>query len=163
MTPKKLRALMNNPAEAPLYPYPPDYTNPETAQPAPPPPPPPAPPPRRGANRGPRLRRWIFAQPIPLANIRWGSHTRSLALGFRCPALKRMIKVETFPGALKRSFPRINAGAPTKKYTPWVSHRVFQQPVKPCPFKSQPCATTRCAGPPWDPPAWPVERGHRTR
>jgi len=22
---------MNNPAEAPLYPYPPDYTNPETA------------------------------------------------------------------------------------------------------------------------------------
>src|ERR1035437_4799147 len=25
-----------------------------------------------------------------------------------------MLKVETFPGALKRSFPRINAGAPTK-------------------------------------------------
>jgi hypothetical protein len=31
MTPKKLRALMNNPADAPLYPYPPDYTNSETA------------------------------------------------------------------------------------------------------------------------------------
>jgi hypothetical protein len=31
MTPKKLHALMNNPADAPLYPYPPDYTNSETA------------------------------------------------------------------------------------------------------------------------------------
>jgi hypothetical protein len=31
-----------------------------------------------------------------------------------------MIKVETFSGALKRSFPRINAGAPAKKYTPSV-------------------------------------------
>jgi len=30
------------------------------------------------------------------------------------PALKRMIKVELFPGALKRSFPRMNAGAPTE-------------------------------------------------
>jgi hypothetical protein len=30
-----------------------------------------------------------------------------------------MVKAETFPGALKRSFPRINAGASTKKYTPW--------------------------------------------
>jgi hypothetical protein len=29
------------------------------------------------------------------------------------PALKRMIKVEALPGALKRSFPRMNAGAPT--------------------------------------------------
>jgi hypothetical protein len=31
---------------------------------------------------------------------------------FSIPALKRMIKVELFPGALKRSFPRINAGLP---------------------------------------------------
>jgi hypothetical protein len=31
------------------------------------------------------------------------------------PALRRLIKVETFPGALKRSFPRINAGAATKE------------------------------------------------
>jgi hypothetical protein len=28
-----------------------------------------------------------------------------------------MIKVETFFGALKRSFPRINAGAPARKIT----------------------------------------------
>ena len=31
----------------------------------------------------------------------------------KAPALKRMINVEFFPGALKRSFPRMNAGAPT--------------------------------------------------
>jgi hypothetical protein len=41
-----------------------------------------------------------------------------LKMGFspgisRCPALKRRIRVEAFPGALKRSFPRMNAGAPT--------------------------------------------------
>src|SRR5450759_4740837 len=36
-----------------------------------------------------------------------------------------MITVETFPGALKRSFPRMNAGAPTKNFTPWgVARRV---------------------------------------
>jgi hypothetical protein len=29
------------------------------------------------------------------------------------PALKRAIRVEAFPGALKRSFPHINVGAPT--------------------------------------------------
>jgi hypothetical protein len=29
------------------------------------------------------------------------------------PALKRMSKVATLRGALKRSFPRMNAGAPT--------------------------------------------------
>jgi hypothetical protein len=29
------------------------------------------------------------------------------------PELKRMIESRPFPGALKRSFPRINAGAPT--------------------------------------------------
>ena len=28
------------------------------------------------------------------------------------PALKRIIKVTTLPGALKRSFPRMNAGVP---------------------------------------------------
>jgi hypothetical protein len=52
----------------------------------------------------------------------------ALAPGFRCPALKRVIKVETFSGALKHSFPRINAGAPTKKYTPSVLHRLFSHP-----------------------------------
>src|SRR5208282_5018381 len=31
------------------------------------------------------------------------------------PALKRTIKGEAFPGALKRSFPRMNAGAPTEE------------------------------------------------
>jgi hypothetical protein len=41
---------------------------------------------------------------------------------FSTPALKRMIKVELFPGALKRSFPRINAGAPTKKNAPRGLH-----------------------------------------
>jgi hypothetical protein len=46
--------------------------------------------------------------------------------GFRCPALKRVTKVETFSGALKHSFPRIDAGAPTKKYTPWVLHRLLR-------------------------------------
>src|SRR5450759_1027229 len=50
----------------------------------------------------------------------------SLKIGFKPrdlpgPALKRMVKVEAFPGALKRSFPRINAGAPTRDLTPWVS------------------------------------------
>jgi hypothetical protein len=43
---------------------------------------------------------------------------------------------QTFPGALKRSFPRINAGAFTKKCTPRVLHRVVPQPVKLCPFKA---------------------------
>jgi hypothetical protein len=33
-----------------------------------------------------------------------------------------MLEVELFPGALKRSFPRINAGAPTKKNAPRVLH-----------------------------------------
>jgi hypothetical protein len=37
----------------------------------------------------------------------------ALALELATPALKRMIKLETFSGALKRSFPRINARAPT--------------------------------------------------
>ena len=32
------------------------------------------------------------------------------------PALKRAIKRPHFTGALKRSFPRINAGAPAEKY-----------------------------------------------
>jgi hypothetical protein len=31
------------------------------------------------------------------------------------PALKRTIKSEFFPGALKRSVPRMNAGAPTRR------------------------------------------------
>jgi hypothetical protein len=38
------------------------------------------------------------------------------------PALKRRLEVELFPGALKRSFPRINAGAPTRKNAPRVLH-----------------------------------------
>jgi hypothetical protein len=37
---------------------------------------------------------------------------------FSTSALKRRLEVELFPGALKRSFPRINAGAPTKKNAP---------------------------------------------
>jgi hypothetical protein len=50
-----------------------------------------------------------------------------LKLGFspgisRCPALKRRIRLEAFPGALKRSFPRMNAGAPTKLLG--SSHRI---------------------------------------
>ena len=36
----------------------------------------------------------------------------ALALGISQPTLKRMIKVEAFFGALKRSFPRMNAGLP---------------------------------------------------
>ena len=41
---------------------------------------------------------------------------RALAPDVSSPALKRMmIRVEAFPGALKRSFPHINAGASTKK------------------------------------------------
>src|ERR1017187_3526977 len=39
---------------------------------------------------------------------------------FSTPALKRRLEVELFPGALKRSFPRINAGAPTRKNAPRV-------------------------------------------
>jgi hypothetical protein len=31
----------------------------------------------------------------------------------QCPALKRRSKIDAFAGALKRSFPRMNAGAPT--------------------------------------------------
>ena len=31
------------------------------------------------------------------------------------PGAKAQIKLETFSGALKRSFPRMNAGAPTQK------------------------------------------------
>ena len=45
---------------------------------------------------------------------------RALALDLTMPALKRRIKHQAFPGALKRSFPRINAGASTKKYASQV-------------------------------------------
>jgi hypothetical protein len=38
-----------------------------------------------------------------------------VALG---PALKRHTRIEFFPGALKRSFPRMNAGAPTEEKAP---------------------------------------------
>ncbi len=42
----------------------------------------------------------------------------ALAPGFAIPALKRRIRAHRFPGALKRSFPRINAGASTQKPNP---------------------------------------------
>jgi hypothetical protein len=40
----------------------------------------------------------------------------------KAPALKREIGVGLFPGALKRSFPRINAGAPTQSSSFSSSH-----------------------------------------
>ena len=40
----------------------------------------------------------------------------ALARDFSIPSAKARDQSRTFPGALKRSFPRINAGAPTKKY-----------------------------------------------
>ena len=43
--------------------------------------------------------------------LKWAS-----ALGSSIPGAKAHDQSRTFPGALKRSFPRINAGAPTKKY-----------------------------------------------
>jgi hypothetical protein len=44
----------------------------------------------------------------------------------KAPALKRMVVVGLFPGALKRSFPRINAGAPTKNPAVFqFSHTLF--------------------------------------
>ncbi len=42
-----------------------------------------------------------------------GSLMRGTHEALAWPALKREISVETPSGALKRSFPRINAGAPT--------------------------------------------------
>ena len=47
------------------------------------------------------------------SNFRW-----ALAPGFLHPGAKAHDRSRAFHGALKRSFPRINAGAPTKKYTP---------------------------------------------
>jgi hypothetical protein len=44
------------------------------------------------------------------------------------PALKRMIESRPFPGALKRSFPRINARAPTPELC-WA----FVARLKSCP------------------------------
>ena len=55
-----------------------------------------------------------------------------LAAGFAEASAKAHDQSRNSFGALKRSFPRINAGAPTKKYTPWVSHSIFPQPVQPC-------------------------------
>jgi len=44
------------------------------------------------------------------------------------PALKRIIKVTTLPGALKRSFPRMNAGASTTNRR----FPVLTQTLQPC-------------------------------
>ena len=55
----------------------------------------------------------------------------ALAPGFLDSGAKARHQSRTFPGALKRSFPRINAGAFTKKYTPKGLHSVVPQPVKP--------------------------------
>jgi hypothetical protein len=52
----------------------------------------------------------------------------ALALELATPALKRMIKLETFSGALKRSFPRINAGAPTEKGMTETSPGALKRP-----------------------------------
>src|ERR1019366_1249727 len=46
--------------------------------------------------------------------------------GFSNPGAKARDQRRTFPGALKRSFPRINAGAPTRNFTHWVSRSIFQ-------------------------------------
>ena len=44
-----------------------------------------------------------------------GSHADSLALDFRGPALKRIIKVELFSATLKRCFPLLKQMAPTNR------------------------------------------------
>jgi hypothetical protein len=57
----------------------------------------------------------------------------ALALGFcdsGIPSAKARVKAELFAGALKRSFPRINAGAPTKS-------RLMAR-LKPCPSTRSP-------------------------
>ncbi len=46
------------------------------------------------------------------------------------PALKRVMMRVELPGALKRSYPRINAGASTQR----LRSRVFLQPEKQIPF-----------------------------
>jgi hypothetical protein len=53
----------------------------------------------------------------------------ALAAGFSEASAKAHDQSRSF-------FPRINAGAPTQKRTPWVLHGAFQQPLKPCPFKA---------------------------
>ena len=60
--------------------------------------------------------------------LRW-----ALALDFPMPALKRVIIRDELPGALKRPYPRINAGASTQR----LRSRVFRQPVKLCPDTEQ--------------------------
>jgi hypothetical protein len=49
---------------------------------------------------------------------RWMKGTGFKPWDFSRPALKRMIGVQLVPGALKRSSPRMNAGAPTNFRTP---------------------------------------------
>ncbi len=46
------------------------------------------------------------------------------------PALKRIVIRFELPGALKRSYPRINAGASTQR----LRSGLFPQPVKPIDF-----------------------------
>ncbi len=55
----------------------------------------------------------------------------ALAPVVQIPGAKARDQSSTSPGALKRSFPRINAGAPTKSYIPPVTLRLFQQTVHP--------------------------------
>ena len=49
--------------------------------------------------------------------------------GLVLPALKRMIKSRLFPGALKRSFPRLNAGAPTTNPAVFQFPRSLSKPL----------------------------------
>ena len=52
--------------------------------------------------------------------------------GFFDPGAKAHDQSRTLPGALKRSFPRINAGAPTKNFTYYTAL------LELCPFKDRP-------------------------
>jgi hypothetical protein len=59
--------------------------------------------------RAPKNLSYINVQPIMLTVPR-----TALAQASKCPALKRTIKVKALPGALRRSFPPHECGAPTK-------------------------------------------------
>ena len=71
--------------------------------------------------------------------VRFGRDDNSyFGKGCECPRkivipIRKMIKVQLFPGALKRSSPRMNAGAPTKKLQlpSWVLTQA-RLPARPC-------------------------------
>jgi mxaJ protein len=81
------------------------------------------------------LRKWVdrlWWEPPASAGGSWTPVQReerqisqwALALGFSTPALKRNEKREAISGALKRSSPRINAGAPTEPPT-WARAKLL--------------------------------------